>query len=39
MSWKDLARDIVVGVVLALLVAAVVFMTSGAAAQFVYGAF
>jgi hypothetical protein len=39
MDWKALARDIVVGVVLFLMIVAVVFMTSGAAAQFVYGAF
>ena len=39
MNWKPLARDIVIGVVLFLMIVAVVFMTSGAAAQFVYGAF
>jgi hypothetical protein len=39
MNWKPLASDILVGIVLLLMLIAVVFMTSGAAAQFVYGAF
>jgi hypothetical protein len=39
MNRKDLARDVAVGIVLFLMIVAVVFMTSGAAAQFVYGAF
>lgn len=36
---RQLLIDVVVGIGLALIVVLVVFMTSGTAAQFVYGAF